>query len=147
VRDLATVHRGAVNVFVGRGDGTFVQSGIRYGTGDGEALTMAPGHRIAAGDVSGDGANDLAVASARTYFSFVVLLHGRFQSPNAVELSAFEAQPVAEGILVSWSTGFASDHAGFHVHRSTRSDGARERLTPKLILPDEPYRFLDRVVN
>jgi len=67
--------------------------------------------------------------------------------PQAVQLSAFEAAPVPEGILVTWSTSLESDHLGFHVHRSTSMGGDYARVTAELIAPPGPYRFLDREVS
>jgi hypothetical protein len=54
---------------------------------------------------------------------------------------------VSEGILLSWSTAYESDHLGFHVHRSTSSDGDYVRVSTGLIEPPAPYRFIDTEVT
>jgi hypothetical protein len=67
--------------------------------------------------------------------------------PTSVEISSFEATPVPGAILLSWSTSFEFDHVGFHVHRSTVAEGAYELVTPEVIEPPGPYRFLDSDVS
>ena len=60
----------------------------------------------------------------------------------AVEMHAFDASPVTEGILLTWDTSFESNHLGFHVHRAGGAERSYLRLSD-LIEPPGPYRFLD----
>jgi hypothetical protein len=68
-------------------------------------------------------------------------------TPNAVEISAFEASSVPEGILLVWRTSFEAEHLGFNVHRTRDGNSDYVRINLDRIPPPGPYRYLDTDVR
>jgi len=52
---------------------------------------------------------------------------------TAVELMAFEATPADQAVDLQWQTASELDNLGFHLYRSTTSEGPWTRLTSSLI--------------
>jgi hypothetical protein len=74
------------------------------------------------------------------------VLPAQCSTPVSVVLSAFQAQALAEGIEVSWSTAEERERLGFHVYRSEHMGGPYDRLTSQLLMSAGTYTFLDRRV-
>jgi hypothetical protein len=88
-----------------------------------------------------------AARNAREGVYMFQIFPAQCSGTTSVELSSLTATSVSEGILLTWSTAYDSDLLGFHVHRSTGSDGDYVRVSTGLIEPSGPYRFLDAEVT
>jgi hypothetical protein len=67
--------------------------------------------------------------------------------PTPVTLSSFEAVSSAEGVRVSWVTGFEQDAAGYFVERRALPDQTWQRLHTQPIRSGEAHTYLDRAVE
>jgi hypothetical protein len=97
------------------------------------------------------GAYGVAVAGSHVFvaasFAGVQVFPAQCPRANPVEISGFEATPVPGAILLRWITSLEFNHLGFHVHRSTAAEGEYARMTPELLQPPGPHRFLDTEVT
>ncbi len=70
-----------------------------------------------------------------------------------VELSAFTAQVVQDGVLLEWETQSETENLGFHLYRSTDKDKTPERISRKIIpgagnsQSIQKYKFTDNNVQ
>ena len=64
--------------------------------------------------------------------------------PVPVELSGFSAAGSERGLVLTWTTAFERDHAGFNLYRSLASGGPFERVNRNgLVTGSSPYTFAD----
>ena len=78
-----------------------------------------------------------------------------FLDPTAVQLAAFAAEAVGDGVLLTWETSSEVDLAGFHLFRAEVPEGDRIRLNADLIPLKSPpgamlgagYDYLDDTVE
>lgn len=54
-------------------------------------------------------------------------------TPTAITLDSFGTKSSQGSVSVNWTTGTELDNAGFNLYRSTSLDGARTRLTSKML--------------
>ncbi len=127
---------------------TFVGAGFPFNPHEGKFTTQLTDELLVDGAVIYCRAwNDSSVATA-TYWGdsqlAVVELSGDFGSVDfptwattdavvAVELVAFQAVRVNEGVKLTWVTQSETENRGFEVHRATDENGPYRRVSPALI--------------
>ncbi len=136
---VAGFEAGQVAVLASQGGGSFVPALLNESGGGPRALAL--------GDLNGDRLLDVAVTRADSG-SVTVLLNLRIPSPTPIELASFEVAARGETVLVSWTTGWESDLAGFHVWRASASgtpDRAAARRVSRKLVPGgrRSYVFVD----
>ncbi len=68
-------------------------------------------------------------------------------TPVSLVLSQLEASPGDRRVVLTWTTSFEVNHAGFHVYRGEGMDGPYIRLTPDMLTGRSPHRFEDSTVE
>ena len=64
----------------------------------------------------------------------VTVTNTRLEKPNAITLTSFSFQAVADGVALVWETLAEIDNAGFNVYRATSPDGPFTRLNADMIV-------------
>lgn len=72
------------------------------------------------------------------------LLLGPPKPPTAISLTTFTAEHIGRRVQLNWTIATASDHAGFHIYRSSTPDGrGREQINDLLITGTSNLHFTD----
>ncbi len=69
------------------------------------------------------------------------------ETPTAVELLDYTAEPDPDGVRLSWRVSGSSDFAGFHVYRGARADQVSSRLTLEPLRGGSEFIYLDRTAE